>query len=160
MIMYWHETVVNWGESDPFGLVYYPRIVAWFNDTEHELFRSIGYPIDEMIKNNRVAFVMGEIHFRFIGPAAYGNRVKTIIDLKKIGEKTLHWSCKAINMTTGQIITEGRATRVYARINEDGTLSSIPIPKEIASALCNVVTLSSLDEEDLDQVEKGEQNTK
>ena len=35
MAMYWKEITVNWGESDPFGLVYYPRIVAWFNDTEH-----------------------------------------------------------------------------------------------------------------------------
>ena len=39
-----------WGESDPFGLVYYPRMVAWFNDTEHELFRHIGYPIEKMIE--------------------------------------------------------------------------------------------------------------
>ncbi|SVC56434.1 uncharacterized protein METZ01_LOCUS309288, partial [marine metagenome] len=46
MAMYWREISVPWGESDPFGLVYYPRIVAWFNDTEHELFRTIGYPID------------------------------------------------------------------------------------------------------------------
>ena len=43
--MYWKEVTVNWGESDPFGLVYYPRIVAWFNDTEHDPFRTIGYPI-------------------------------------------------------------------------------------------------------------------
>ena len=74
MAMYWREITVNWGESDPFGLVYYPRIVAWFNDTEHELFRIIGYPIEQMIKNDRTTFVMGEIHFRFIGPAAYGDR--------------------------------------------------------------------------------------
>src|SRR4030095_2708693 len=75
MAMYWKEITVNWGESDPFGLVYYPRIVAWFNDTEHELFRVIGYPIEQMIKNDRTTFVMGEIHFRFIGPAAYGDRI-------------------------------------------------------------------------------------
>jgi len=31
--MYWKEMTVHWGESDPFGLVYYPRIVAWFNET-------------------------------------------------------------------------------------------------------------------------------
>ncbi len=56
-MMYWRELSVNWGESDPFGLVYYPRIVAWFNDTEHELFRKIGYPIDKMIRENRTTFV-------------------------------------------------------------------------------------------------------
>ena len=70
MAMYWREISVPWGESDPFGLVYYPRIVAWFNDTEHELFRTIGYPIDRMIRKDRTTFVMGEIHFRFVGPAA------------------------------------------------------------------------------------------
>src|SRR5712691_2452889 len=86
MAMYWKEITVNWGESDPFGLVYYPRIVAWFNDTEHELFRIIGYPIEQMIKNDRTTFVMGEIHFRFIGPAAYGDRIVTTITLADIGD--------------------------------------------------------------------------
>jgi acyl-CoA thioesterase FadM len=52
-MMYWREITVNWGESDPFGLVYYPRMLAWFNDTEHELFRTLGYPIDKMIQNDR-----------------------------------------------------------------------------------------------------------
>ena len=73
--MYWKEITVHWGESDPFGLVYYPRIVAWFNETEHEFFRTIGFPIDQMIRQDRTTFVMGEIHFRFIGPAAYGDRM-------------------------------------------------------------------------------------
>jgi YbgC/YbaW family acyl-CoA thioester hydrolase len=149
MIMYWHEIIVNWGESDPFGLVYYPRIVAWFNDTEHELFRSIGYPIDVMIKNDRSAFVMGEIHFRFIGPAAYGDRVKTTIHLKKLGDMTLHWNCKAMNITTGIPIAEGRATRVFARINDDGTLTSQTIPADIAKALSNAVNLENLGNEEL-----------
>ena len=75
--MYWKEITVHWGESDPFGLVYYPRIVAWFNETEHEFFRTIGFPIDVMIKKDRTTFVMGEIRFRFIGPAAYGDRIAT-----------------------------------------------------------------------------------
>ena len=113
MAMYWREITVNWGESDPFGLVYYPRIVAWFNDTEHELWRIIGYPIEQMIRNDRTTFVMGEIHFRFIGPAAYGDRIVTTITLADIGEHTLHWNCKAKNAMTGAPVSEGRATRVY-----------------------------------------------
>ena len=123
MAMYWKEITVNWGESDPFGLVYYPRIVAWFNDTEHELFRIIGYPIEQMIKNDRTTFVMGEIHFRFIGPAAYGDRIVNTITLAEVGNRTLHWNCKAKNAVTGAPVSEGKATRVYARINEDGSLS-------------------------------------
>ena len=133
--MYWKEISVNWGESDPFGLVYSPRILAWFNDTEHELFRTIGFPIESMIRKDRTTFVMGEVHFRFIGPAAYGDRVTTTVTLDEMTEKTLHWNCKAKNTITGALITEGRATRIYAKIREDGTLKSAPIPDDIRKAL-------------------------
>ena len=142
--MYWKEITVNWGESDPFGLVYYPRIVAWFNDTEHEFLRTIGYPIDQMIRQDRTTFVMGEIHFRFIGPAAYGDRIATSVTLTKIGERTLHWACKARNAVTGAPVTEGKATRIYARINEDGTLNSAVIPARMRKALQQSGRLSHL----------------
>jgi len=145
--MYWKEITVNWGESDPFGLVYYPRIVAWFNDTEHDFFRTIGFPIDLMIKNDRTTFVMGDIHFRFIGPAAYGDRVATSVTLAKLGERTLHWNCKAINAVTGALVTEGTATRVYARINEDGTLNSAVIPDKMRKALTGTGLLSHLNQD-------------
>ena len=144
MAMYWKEITVNWGESDPFGLVYYPRIVAWFNDTEHELFRVIGFPIEQMIKNDRTTFVMGEIHFRFIGPAAYGDRIVNTITLAEVGARTLHWNCKAKNAVTGAPVSEGKATRVYARINEDGSLSSQPIPVEMLTALQELGSLTHL----------------
>lgn len=145
--MYWKEISVNWGESDPFGLVYYPRILAWFNDTEHELFRTIGFPIESMIRKDRTTFVMGEVHFRFIGPAAYGDRVTTTVTLDEITEKTLHWNCKAKNTITGALITEGRATRIYAKIKEDGTLKSAVIPDNIRKALMESGHLNHLNHE-------------
>ncbi|HXI88997.1 MAG TPA: thioesterase family protein [Blastocatellia bacterium] len=142
-MMYWREISVNWGESDPFGLVYYPRMLAWFNDTEHELFRTLGYPIDKMIQNDRTTFVMGEIHFRFIGPAAYGDRVTLKLVLTEMRERTLHWNCSAKLTLNGAPVTEGTATRVYARINEDGTLKSAPIPEEMRRALTSAGVVTS-----------------
>lgn len=135
MIEYRRELTVPWGESDPFGLVYFPRMLAWFNDTEHELLRTIGFPTDKLIKENRTAFVMGEVHFRFVGPAAYGDRVRSTIQLAKIGNSTLHWDCKAVQVATGATITEGRATRIHAQIQPDGTLASLRIPENIRNAL-------------------------
>lgn len=144
-MMYWRELTVNWGESDPFGLVYYPRMLSWFNDTEHELFRAIGYPIDAMIKQDRTTFVMGEVHFRFIGPAAYGDRVLSIIKLNKIGRSTLHWKTRCINAASGEPICEGLGTRVYAHIKEDGSLDSASIPDEMRHALNNFDAFEQLE---------------
>lgn len=132
-----YETIinVNWGDSDPFGLVYFPRMMAWFNDTEHELFRRAGYPVNKMVDTDRTAFVMGKIDFRFEGPAAYGDKVIASIDLEKVGNSTMHWRCKAVQQESGAIITQGMATRIYAEILEDGNLASRPIPDFILEAL-------------------------
>ena len=135
MSAYTQELTVNWGESDPFGLVYYAREVAWFNEVEHELFRRIGYPINRMINEDRSAFVMGEIAFRFVGPAAYGDRVQCKLTLLEIRDKTLKWKCEAVNLITGQAICEGRATRVFAAVMDDGNLRSRHIPDEIREVL-------------------------
>ena len=135
MIMYSRELTVAWGESDPFGLVYYPMMFTWFNETEHELLRGLGFGTKELIETNRTAFVMGDVHFRFIGPAAYGDRVRTTMKLVKIGGSTLHWDCKAVQAADGATITEGRAIRIYAQIQEDGNLKAIEIPDNIREAL-------------------------
>lgn len=135
MIMYSRELTVNWGESDPFGLVYFPRMLAWFNDTEHDLLRALGFPTNKLIEENRTAFVMGDIHFRFIGPAAYGDRIRTIIQLVKIGKSSLHWDCKAVIANTGATVTEGRAIRIHAQIQDDGNIAAVPIPDDLRSVL-------------------------
>ena len=40
-----------------------------------------------MIEKDKTTFVMGEIQFRFIGPAAYGDRVMTKISLEKLARR-------------------------------------------------------------------------
>ena len=135
MLSYAIERTVAWGESDPFGLVYYPCMLAWVNDAEHELFREIGYPIDGMIRKDGTTFVMGEVQFRFTGPAAYGDRVRCSITLARLGERTLHWDCRALNLTSGVEVNVGKATRVYARINDDRSLVSAQIPEEMRRVL-------------------------
>lgn len=148
MIMYSRELTVAWGESDPFGLVYYPMMFTWFNETEHELLRGLGFGTKNLITNHRTAFVMGDVHFRFIGPAAYGDRVRTTMKLVRIGGSTLHWDCKAVQARDASVITEGRAIRIYAQIREDGNLKAIPIPDEIIKALSAPDGLISLPEDE------------
>lgn len=135
MLTYERDLVVNWGESDPFGLVYFPRILAWFNDTEHELFARLGYPVNKMIDESRSAFVMGEISFRFVGPAAYGEKIRSTVKVEKITRSTILWQCGAVNLDTQTKMTEGLATRIYAQIMEDGNLKSQTIPDDIRSLL-------------------------
>ncbi len=146
--MYSRELTVSWGESDPFGLVYYPMMFTWFNETEHELLRALGFPTNKLIKETRTAFVMGDVHFRFVGPAAYGDKVRTTIQMNKMGESTIHWDCKAVQASSGEVITEGRAIRIYAKILDDGNLKACPIPDNIRESLSHPGGLINLPEKD------------
>jgi hypothetical protein len=52
-----------------------------------------------------------------------------------MGKSTLHWKTRCVNAVSGAPICEGLGTRVYARINEDGTLGSATIPDDMREAL-------------------------
>lgn len=131
MLVYYREVTVEWGESDPFGLVYFPRMLAWFNDAEHEFFAQAGYPVKQMVENDRTAFVMGRINFEFVGPAAYGDKIVTRIEATEITNSTLQWKCTANRRDDEALVTSGTATRVYAEIQEDGSLQAIRIPDNL-----------------------------
>ncbi len=135
MLVYYRELTVEWGESDPFGLVYFPRMLAWFNDAEHEFFAQAGYSVKQMVEQDRTAFVMGRVNFEFVGPAAYGEQIITRLELLEIGNSTLIWDCTAKRRDDEVLVTKGTATRVYAKIQENGDLKAIRIPDNIRALL-------------------------
>ena len=134
MLVYYRELTVAWGESDPFGLVYFPRMLAWFNDAEHEFFAQAGYPVTRMVARDRTAFVMGRVNFEFVGPAGYGEKIVTRLAVKEISKSTVTWDCSA-RRTDKALVTQGTATRVYARIQENGELKARAIPDSIRALL-------------------------
>ena len=69
----------------------------------------------------------------------------TKVSLEKMGVRTLHWNCIATNATSGDLICEGRAVRVYARIKEDGNLESQPIPDFMRKTLEELGAVKQLD---------------
>ena len=135
MLVYYRELTVAWGESDPFGLVYFPRMLAWFNDAEHEFFSHAGYSVSEMISHDRTSFVMGRINFEFVGPAAFNDKIVTRLALKEISNSTLTWDCSARRSRDDALVTRGTATRVYAEILESGELKAKRIPDRIRELL-------------------------
>jgi YbgC/YbaW family acyl-CoA thioester hydrolase len=144
MITYTRELTVAWGESDPFGLVYYPMMFTWFNEAEHDLLRELGFSTNRLIKESRTAFVMGDIKFRFLGPASFGDRVLTTIHLAKLGTASLHWDCTAVHKASGAPITKGRAIRIHSQFQDDGSLKAVPVPAEIRESLGRDVVLGAV----------------
>lgn len=140
MISFTQDLTVAWGDCDPFGQVYYPKMFEWLNETEHELLRQIGFSTNALIEKNRSAFVMVDINFQFVGPARFGDRVHTKVALEKIGSSSLHWRCTADQLETGAGVTKGMAVRVHAQVQPDGGLKPTPIPDDLRAALTKLNT--------------------
>ena len=73
-----------------------------------------------------------------------------IIKLQKIGASTLHWKTRCVNAVSGAPVCEGLGTRVYARINEDGSLDSAVIPEDMREALTAFDDLERLKPKDFE----------
>jgi len=132
---HWLAREVQWGECDPFGLVYYPHMLAWFNDAEHALWRSRGRPIEQMIAVDRTTFVMGAVDFRFTGPARYGEGVACVVAVDRIGRSSLGFRARVARLADGAPVCHGTARRIYAHVGDDGSLAAAPIPDDLRRLL-------------------------
>jgi len=91
--------------------------------------------VKQMVEQDRTAFVMGRVNFEFVGPAAYGEKIVTRLELEEISNSTLTWACTATRRDDDALVTQGSATRVYAKIQNDGSLKAIRIPDNIRTLL-------------------------
>ena len=89
----------------------------------------------QMVEQDRTAFVKGKVNFEFVGPAAYGERIMTRLELTEISNSTLTWGCSAKRCSDEAMVTLGSATRVYAEIQEDRSLKAIRIPDTLRRLL-------------------------
>jgi len=80
---------VRWSESDPAGIVFYPRFFEWFDLGTEGLFESLGLPWTEMFPAERIVGVpIVESGARFASPVRYGDEVRIQTTVSEVREKT------------------------------------------------------------------------
>ncbi|MFB4162434.1 acyl-CoA thioesterase [Alteribacillus sp. JSM 102045] len=47
---------VNFGETDGFGIVYYPNYFRWFDNATYHFFREMDVPLHELLKKSLSLF--------------------------------------------------------------------------------------------------------
>ena len=80
---------VRWSESDPAGIVFYPRFFEWFDLGTEALFESLGLPWAAMFPAERIVGVpIVESGARFLSPVRYGDQVLIQTTVSEVREKT------------------------------------------------------------------------
>jgi 4-hydroxybenzoyl-CoA thioesterase len=70
------DILIEWGDCDPAGIVFYPRYFAWFDACTAGLFAHAGLPKPQMLRQYGIVGIpMVDTRAKFIVPSKFGDRV-------------------------------------------------------------------------------------
>ncbi len=126
------EYRVPFGETDAAGVVFYPNYYRWFDRMTHELFRSVGQPLDGYMSIPMQAPILAETQCRFLASVRYDDLVELHVRVTEVRARSFRLDHTV--RLDGHIAAEGYEVRVWAEI-ENGAAHPATIPQQIRHAL-------------------------
>jgi len=133
MLSHHREIQIEWGDCDPFGIVFFPRYFEYFDACTNALFHhALGFPKAEMLKRFQIAGIpLVQASCNFHVPSSFG-------DVVKVESRVLKWGTSSFTVQhrlfRGETLAvEGLEKRVWTvHIPGDPSKAkSHPIPKEV-----------------------------
>ena len=124
--------LIEWGDCDPAGIVFYPRYFAWFDAATAGLFAAAGLPKPQMIERyHLVGIPLVDTRARFIVPSKFGDEVRiesTITEFRRSSFAVRHQLFRGATLAV-----EGFETRVWTIRDPENPdrLKSQTIPAEV-----------------------------
>lgn len=132
MLTAFRTVLIEWGDCDPAGIVYFPRYVAWFDNCTHELFRRAGFEKYEMQRRfQMVGIPMVDVRAKFYIPSRYGEFVDIESKVTEFKRSSFHVQHRMLK--GDRLAAEGFETRVWVVADPDdpAKIRSQPIPQEL-----------------------------
>jgi len=127
------EIQIEWGDCDPFGIVFFPRYFEYFDVCTNALFHhALGFPVAEMMRRFQIAGIpLVQASANFFAPSSFGDVVSVESCVTQWGKSSFSVQHRLLR---GQILAvEGFEKRVWTvRPAGDPTKAvSQSIPQEI-----------------------------
>lgn len=122
---------IEWGDCDPAGIVYFPRYLAFCDDSTAHLFESVGLSKREVLrKYDLVGVPMVDLRTRFLIPSRFCDEIV-------IESEIYEWGCSSFKvrhrlMRDTALAVESFETRVWTGRDPQHPeiIKSKPIPEE------------------------------
>ncbi len=127
---------VEFGETDPAAIVFYPNFFRWFDASAWRLFAKAGLTFDVFREEfGLIGAPIVDARSKFIKPLRFEDSIE-------ITSYATSWKRKTFNLVhevrrDGELCAEGLEIRVCAELLEDGSqdIRAVPIPEEIRARL-------------------------
>jgi acyl-CoA thioester hydrolase len=122
-----YERMVQWGETDAAGIVFYPNFYKWMDEATHHLFRVKGYPQSVLYEQQKTALPILEAHCQFKSPALFENELRIESRIVEVKEKVFKVSHRFLHGE--RFLAEGYEVRAWTDFS-GGKPKAVPIPDE------------------------------
>ena len=130
MLVHKTEVQVRFGDTDPYGVVYFVAYFRYFHQGIEEFLRHIGINPGTFFRNKEEKFGMPKVaaDCHFLAPAYYGDLLEMQTSSKEIRGKAIIFQFHFYRPPETRLLAEGSVTFVAI----DHTWKAIPLPKIIA----------------------------
>jgi 4-hydroxybenzoyl-CoA thioesterase len=127
---------VEFGDTDPAAIVFYPNFFRWYDASAWRLFVKAGLTLEAFREEfGLIGVPIVEARSKFIKPLRFGDSVEItsyVAAWKRSTFEVVHEVRK-----DGEMTTEGLEIRVCAKLLEDGSegIRAVPVPDELRRRL-------------------------
>jgi len=127
------ETIIQWGDCDEQGIVFYPRYFYWMDCAFHGLLRNSGLNARKLRSQFGVLGTpLVKATATFAAPASYDQRLTVETDVARWGNSSFEIAYQGLS--DGVKIFEGNETRVWLVPSRDKAQGAL-IPEEFRAAV-------------------------
>lgn len=129
--------LVEWGQCDPAGIVYFPRFFEMFHLTMERWFGAeLGQPYDQMILGRKIGFPAVHTEADFHAPTGFGESITVELRVLDIGRSSLTLGYRIVGADQVVRVT-GKSVCVVMDLDpaSPGFRKSTPIPEDLRQAI-------------------------
>jgi acyl-CoA thioester hydrolase len=130
------ELLVNWGDTDKAGIIYYPNYFKWFDIAGHQFFRSCNLAPQRLEDERNIILPLIDVRCTFEIPLLYDDIITIQTAVEEINNKTIklfHQVFKG-DLRSGY----GYELRGWVYQSSDG-MKAVKIPEDVREILSNNV---------------------
>ncbi len=124
--------IVRFGDTDPAGLVYYPRIFHYFHVAMEEFFVArCGTSYERLMSAARIGFPTVKAEAEFLVPLVYGDELDVEVFVSQVGLSSATFEYRILRGSEPTLCV--RASLVQVAMNLDER-RAVPIPENLRRA--------------------------
>jgi YbgC/YbaW family acyl-CoA thioester hydrolase len=128
-----HERIIEWGDCDAAGIVFYPNYFRWIDGCFHAMCRASGFDQMTMMRDHGlVGTPLVSSGLKFRAPGRYHDPLRVQAVISRLGNSGLTVDYRL--SVDGRLLAEGQEVRAVAA-EIDGRLKAVPLPPAIRAAL-------------------------